>query len=70
MNYEMEINAGDRVQVNFGAQKQAVLEQKLQSEAQQAITETRSPLLGIIGGGLIALAIGVAVLYGVISRRD
>ena len=46
MNYEMEINAGDRVQVNFGAQKQAVLEQKLQSEAQQAITETRSPLLG------------------------
>ena len=46
MNYEMEIKAGDRVQVNFGAQKQAVLEQKLQSEAQQAITETRSPLLG------------------------
>lgn len=70
MNYEMEINAGDRVQVNFGAQKQAVLEQKLQSEAQQAITETRSPLLGIVGGGLIVLAIGVAILYGVISRRD
>lgn len=70
MNNEIEIKAGDIIQVNFGAQKQAVLEQKLQSEAQQALSETRSPIIAFLGGGLILAAIALAIVYSVLQRRD
>lgn len=69
MNYPIEIVAGDKVQVNFGAQKQAALEQKIYTSEQQQGSETRSPLLAIVGIGLMLLGIGVTVVFGIFRNR-
>ena len=70
MNFELEVKAGDVIQVNFGAQKQASLEQRIQSEEQAALSQTRSPLLAILGGGLILGAVALGIVYWIAQRRN
>ncbi len=70
MNYPITVKAGDSTQVNFGAQKQAAFE----STAQTAVTNPegtrRSPLMAVLGIGLMAGGAIIVIIFGIIKRRD
>ena len=66
MNYALTVKAGDNSQINFGAQKSSVLE-----EAETHVeTENRSPIMLMIGGGLILAGIVIFIIFGVLKRNE
>lgn len=67
MNYSITIKAGDTTQVNFGAQKQAAFEDAIVEETAQA---QKSPMLAVLGIGMIAAGIIIVVIFGILKRRD
>jgi hypothetical protein len=67
MNYAIKIKAGDTVQVNFGSQKQAAFEEiKTTNEP----ATRRSPLLAIVGVGMMVAGLAIVVIFGILKRRD
>ena len=66
MNYAITVKAGDMTQVNFGAQKQAAFED---TGTEQSGTR-RSPVMALLGIGLILVGIVIAVIFGIVKRRD
>ena len=52
MNYALTVKAGDNSQINFGAQKSSVLE----AAETEVDTGNQSPMMALIGGGLIFAA--------------
>ncbi len=66
MNYPILIKAGDTTQVNFGAQKQAAFE-----DTGTTVEGTRrSPLMAILGIGLMVCGAAIVVIFGIIKRRS
>lgn len=66
MNYQLTVKAGDSTQINFGAQKSSVLE-----EAETVIETTpKSPMMALIGGGLILAGLVIVFIFGVLKRND
>ena len=66
MNYALTVKAGDNTQVNFGAQKSSALEE---ADTQVEVVE-RSPMLALIGGGMILAGLVIVVIFGIIKRND
>lgn len=66
MNYALTVKAGDNSQINFGAQKSSVLE-----EAEtQVETDNRSPIMLMIGGGMIFAGVVIFIIFGVLKRNE
>ena len=66
MNYALTVKAGDNTQINFGAQKSSVLE-----EAEiQVDTGNKSPMMALIGGGLILAGLVIFFIFGVLKRNE
>lgn len=66
MNYSLTVKAGDNSQINFGAQKSSVLE-----EAEVVVdTNPRSPMMLMIGGGLIFAGLVIFFIFGVLKRNE
>lgn len=66
MNYALTVKAGDNSQINFGAQKSSVLE-----EAETTVeTVDRSPIMLMIGGGLILAGLVIFFIFGVLKRNE
>ena len=66
MNYALTVKAGDNSQINFGAQKSSVLE-----EAETEVeTGSRSPLMLMIGGGMIFAGLVIFFIFGVLKRNE
>lgn len=66
MNYALTVKAGDNSQINFGTQKSSVLE----AEEVQVETENQSPIMALIGGGLILAGVVIFIIFGVIKRNE
>jgi hypothetical protein len=65
MNYPITIQAGDTTQVNFGAQKQAAFE-----ETGTTVEGTRrSPVIAILGIGLMLCGVVIVIIFGILKRR-
>ncbi|MHC1772638.1 MAG: SdrD B-like domain-containing protein [Flexilinea sp.] len=65
MNYPITIQAGDTTQVNFGAQKQAAFE-----ETGTTVEGTRrSPIIAILGIGLMLCGVVIVIIFGILKRR-
>lgn len=67
MNYAITIRAGDAIQVNFGAQKQAAFEDQITGQKQGP---KRSPIMAILGVALILAGLAIVIIFGVIKRRE
>ncbi len=66
MNYPIIVKAGDVTQVNFGAQKQAAFE----DTGTEPVGTRRSPIMALLGIGLVLAGIVIAVIFGIVKRRD
>ena len=66
MNYALTVKAGDNSQINFGTQKSSVLE----AEEVQVDTGSKSPIMAMIGGGLILAGVVIFIIFGVIKRNE
>ena len=66
MNYALTVKAGDNTQINFGAQKSSVLE----NQETQVETVNKSPMLALIGGGLIVAGLVLVVIFGIFKRNE
>lgn len=64
MNKAITIRAGENIHVNFGAYK---LTEPLDTETD---TNGRNPTFMFLGGGLILIGISIALVFGVLKRRD
>lgn len=66
MNYALTVKAGDNTQINFGTQKSSVLEN------QETVVETveKSPILALIGGGMIFAGVVIFIIFGVLKRNE
>lgn len=66
MNYALTVKAGDTAQINFGAQKSSSLE-----EAEIVVDSgTKSPILALLGGGMILAGLVVVFVFGILKRND
>ena len=66
MNYALTVKAGDNSQINFGAQKSSIL-----VEAETEVeTGNRSPMMLMIGGGLILAGLVIFLIFGVLKRNE
>lgn len=61
----LKLNAGDTVRIDFGAQ----LSSAGQIEVEEKPTDTKSPLLGILGGAILLFGIGFGLYAFRIQRR-
>lgn len=66
MNYALTVKAGDNSQINFGTQKSSVLE----AQEVQVETGSKSPIMAMIGGGLILAGVVIFIIFGVIKRNE
>lgn len=66
MNYALTVKAGDNSQINFGAQKSSVLE----AAETEVVTVDRSPMMLMIGGGLILAGVVIFIIFGVLKRNE
>ncbi len=66
MNYPFTVRAGDNSQINFGAQKSAVLEE----EDLRTDTGTKSPILLAAGAAFVLAGIVLVLIFGVFKRND
>ena len=66
MNYALTVKAGDNTQINFGTQKSSALE----VAETEVVTENRSPIMALIGGGLILGGLVIAFIFGVLKRNQ
>ena len=66
MNYALTIKAGDNSQINFGAQKSSVLE----AAETEVDTGNQSPMMALIGGGLIFAGLVIFIVFGVLKRNE
>ena len=66
MNYALTVKAGDNSQINFGAQKSSVLE----AAETEVDTGNQSPMMALIGGGLIFAGLVIFIVFGVLKRNE
>ena len=66
MNYALTVKAGDNTQINFGAQMSSVLE----NQETEVETVEKSPMLALIGGGLILAGLVLVVIFGIFKRNE
>ncbi len=66
MNYALTVKAGDNSQINFGAQKSSVLE----AAETEVDTVNQSPMMALIGGGLIFAGLVIFIVFGVLKRNE
>jgi hypothetical protein len=68
VNYPLSVEAGDQALLNFGAQKK--LEGQVEEPAGGEPVRNASPLLGILGGGMILAGILLALYARFIARSS
>lgn len=66
MNYPLLVKAGDNTQVNFGAQKSAILEETVNIED----SGPKNPIMLLVGAAFLIFGAGILVVYGILKNKD